>query len=207
LSKIGLHQFHLAESEKERMVTFYMDGLKDKRFEGEDVLIVPSPNVSTYDKKPEMSVYKIVSEFKKAILKDKYHFIVMNFANPDMVAHTGNIKATISAVEHVDAAVGSIAAMTLKAGGFLYITADHGNAEELLTFPLGTFYYTTSQGSVNTEHSNSPVPFYVIGNQLKGKRGILMDGNLSDVAPTIMDLMGVQKPPEMTGKSLIVTGK
>ena len=154
-----------------------------------------------------MSVYKIVSEFKKAILKDKYHFIVMNFANPDMVAHTGNIKATISAVEHVDAAVGSIAAMTLKAGGFLYITADHGNAEELLTFPLGTFYYTTSQGSVNTEHSNSPVPFYVIGNQLKGKRGILMDGNLSDVAPTIMDLMGVQKPPEMTGKSLIVTGK
>lgn len=204
LSKMGLRQFHLAESEKERMVTFYMDGLKDKRFEGEDVLIVSSPNVSTYDKKPEMSVYKIVSEFKKAILKDQYNFMVMNFANPDMVAHTGNIKATISAVEHVDAAVGSIAAMTLKAGGVLYITADHGNAEELLTFPLGTFYYTTSQGSVNTEHSNSPVPFYVIGNQFKGKRDILLDGNLSDVAPTIMDLMGVQKPPEMTGRSLIL---
>ena len=207
LSKMGLHQFHLAESEKERMVIFYMDGFKDKRFPNEDAVIVPSPNVSTYDKKPEMSVYKLVSEFKKAILKDKYHFFVMNFANPDMVAHTGNTKATIKAVEHVDSAVGSVAAMTLKAGGILYITADHGNAEELLTFPLGSFFYTTSQGSVNTEHSNSPVPFYMIGNKYKGMKGVLRDGNLSDVAPTIMELMGVPRPPVMTGKSLIVTGE
>ena len=184
-----------------------MDGFKDKRFPNEDAVIVPSPNVSTYDKKPEMSVYKLVSEFKKAILKDKYHFFVMNFANPDMVAHTGNTKATIKAVEHVDSAVGSVAAMTLKAGGILYITADHGNAEELLTFPLGSFFYTTSQGSVNTEHSNSPVPFYMIGNKYKGMKGVLRDGNLSDVAPTIMELMGVPRPPVMTGKSLIVTGK
>lgn len=204
LSKMGLRQFHLTESEKERMVTFYMDGLKDKRYEGEDVVIVPSPKVSTYDKRPEMSVYKIVSEFKKAILKDIYHFIVMNFANPDMVAHTGNLKATIKAVEHVDSAVGSIAAMTLKAGGTLYITADHGNAEELLSFPLGTFFFTTSSGSVNTEHSNSPVPLYMIGNQYKGKNNILRDGALSDLAPTIMELMNVPKPQEMTGESLIV---
>ncbi len=204
LSKVGLKQFHLTESEKERMVTFYFDGLKDKRFEGEDVLIVPSPNVSTYDKRPQMSVYKIVGEFKKAILKDKYNFIVMNFANPDMVAHTGNLQATIKAIEHVDSAVGSIAAMTLAAGGTLYITADHGNAEELLTFPLGTFYYTTSSGTMNTEHSNSPVPFYVIAEKFKGAKGILSDGNLSDVAPTIMALMGIPKPPEMTGESLIL---
>lgn len=204
LSKSNLRQFHLTESEKERMVTFYFDGLKDQRFPGEDVLIVSSPGVSTYDKKPQMSVYKIVSEFKKAILKDSYHFIVMNFANPDMVAHTGNLKATIKAIEHVDSAVGSIAAMTLKAGGTLYITADHGNAEELLSFPLGTFFFTTSSGSTNTEHSNSPVPLYMIGNQYKGLKNVLMDGALSDVAPTIMELMGIPKPPEMEGKSLVI---
>jgi len=204
LSKSGLSQLHLSESEKERMVTYYMDGLKDTRFSGEDVLIVSSPNVSTYDKKPEMSLFKIVSEFKKAILLDKYHFVVMNFANPDMVAHTGNLKATIKAVDYVDSAVGSVAAMVLKAGGTLFITADHGNAEELLSFPLGTFFFTTSSGSINTEHSNSPVPFYVIGNQFKGVKGILRDGNLSDVAPTILNLMGVSVPPEMTGNDLIV---
>ncbi|KKR11170.1 MAG: 2,3-bisphosphoglycerate-independent phosphoglycerate mutase [Candidatus Woesebacteria bacterium GW2011_GWA1_39_21] len=203
LSKSGYRQFHLTESEKERMVTFYFDGLRDQRYEGEDVVIVSSPNVATYDKKPEMSVFKVVSEFKKAMLKDCYHFIIMNFANPDMVAHTGNLKATIKAIEYVDSAVGSIAAITLKAGGTLYITADHGNAEELLTFPLGTFFYTTSSGVMNTEHSNSPVPFYIIANRFKGEPSILKDGNLSDVAPTIMDLMGVPKPPEMTGKSLI----
>lgn len=204
ISRAGLKQFHLTESEKERMVTFYMDGLKDKRFLDEDVLIVSSPGVSTYDKKPEMSVFKIVSEFKKAILLDKYHFIVMNFANPDMVAHTGNLKATIKAVEYVDSAVGSIAAMTLKAGGTLYITADHGNAEELLTFPLGTFFFTTSQGSMNTEHSNSPVPLYLIANQYKGVKGMLSEGNLSDIAPTILHLMGLPKPVEMTGKNLVI---
>ncbi len=204
LSKLGLFQFHLSESEKERMVTYYMDGLKDNRFPGEDVLIVPSPNVSTYDKKPEMSLFKIVTEFKRAILEDKYHFIVMNFANPDMVAHTGNLKATVKAVDYVDSAVGSVAAMVLKAGGTLFITADHGNAEELLSFPLGTFFFTTSSGSINTEHSNSPVPFYVIGNQFKGMQGLLRDGNLSDVAPTILGLMGIPTPPEMSGVNLIV---
>ena len=204
MSKAGLKQFHLTESEKERMVTFYFDGLKDKRYSGEEVLIVPSPNVSTYDKKPEMSVFKIVNEFKKAILKDTYQFIIMNFANPDMVAHTGNIKATIKAIDYVDSAVGSVAAMVLKAGGTLYVTADHGNAEELLSFPLGSFFFTTSSGSVNTEHSNSPVPFYIIGNHFKGIKGKLMDGNLSDVAPTIMADMGIPIPPEMTGKNLII---
>jgi 2,3-bisphosphoglycerate-independent phosphoglycerate mutase len=203
LSVSGLKQFHLTESEKERMVTFYFDGLKDTRFPGEDVLIVSSPSVSTYDKKPEMSLFKVVSEFKKAILKDTYHFIVMNFANPDMVAHTGNLKASIKAIEYVDAAVGSVAAMVLKEGGILYITADHGNAEELLSFPLGSFFYTTSSGSMNTEHSNTPVPLYIVGNQFKGLKGKLSDGNLSDVAPTILQNMGLQKPPEMTGKNLM----
>ncbi len=204
LSSSNLRQFHLTESEKERMVTFYFDGLKDQRLPGEDVFIVSSPSVSTYDKKPEMSLFKIVKEFKKAILKDTYHFIIMNFANPDMVAHTGNLKATVKAIDYVDSAVGSVAAMTLKAGGILYITADHGNAEELLSFPLGTFFFTTSSGSMNTEHSNSPVPFYLIGNNYKGVKGMLSDGNLADVAPTILEMMGVAKSPEMTGKSLIV---
>jgi 2,3-bisphosphoglycerate-independent phosphoglycerate mutase len=97
--------------------------------------------------------------------------------------------------------------MTLKAGGTLYITADHGNAEELLSFPLGTFFYTTSSGSVNTEHSNSPVPLYVISNKYKGLKGVLKDGSLSDVVPTIMDLMGIPKSPVMTGRSLIAIDK
>jgi 2,3-bisphosphoglycerate-independent phosphoglycerate mutase len=205
ISKANLKQFHLAESEKERMVTFYFDGLKDTRFPGEDVEIVSSPGVSTYDKKPEMSVFKIVSEFKNAILKDTYHFIVMNFANPDMVAHTGSLQATIKAVEYVDEAIGSVAAMTLKAGGTLYISADHGNAEELLSFPLGSFFFTTSSGTVNTEHSNSPVPLYIIGHQYKNVKGILTEGNLSDIAPTILNQMGIAVPPEMTGKNLIVS--
>lgn len=206
LSKLGYRHFHLTESEKERMVTYYFDGLKDERYVNEDVLIVPSPNVATYDKRPQMSVFKIVAEFKKAILKDYYNFIIMNFANPDMVAHTGNLKATIKAINYVDLAVGSIAAMTLKAGGVLYITADHGNAEELLSFPLGSFFYTTSQGTMNTEHSNSPVPFYIIGERFKGVK-TLKDGSLPDVAPTIMTQMGIPIPPEMTGQNLLTINK
>ncbi|HLE49110.1 MAG TPA: 2,3-bisphosphoglycerate-independent phosphoglycerate mutase [Patescibacteria group bacterium] len=203
LSAQGLKHFHLTESEKERMVTFYLDGMREEKLPGEDDLIVSSPNVSTYDKKPEMSIFKIVKEFKKAILKDYYHFFILNFANPDMVAHTGNIKATIQAVEAVDKALGDITAMTLKAGGTMYVTADHGNAEELLSYPTGGFFFTTSTGSVNTEHSNSPVPFFILKNDFKGKTGILSDGSLADVAPTILFLMGIQKPPEMLGHNLI----
>jgi len=135
------------------MVDFYFDGMRQEPYEGEDVLIVSSPKVPTYDKKPEMSVYKVVEEFKKALKKNKYHLFAINFANPDMVAHSGNLEKTIEAVEHVDKAVGEVVEESLKVNGTIFITADHGNAEELLTFPTASFYYTTSGGNVNTDHS------------------------------------------------------
>ena len=150
-----------------------------------------------------MSVAKIVDEFKKAVLKDYYHFYIMNFANPDMVAHSGNIKATIQAIEAVDKALGVVSDITLLSSGTLMITADHGNAEELLTYPIGTFFFTTSKGSVNTEHSNSPVPFYLIDSRFKGKNNMLHNGSLADVAPTVLDLMRLPIPSLMSGKSLL----
>ncbi len=206
IAKAGLKQIHLAESEKERMVTFYFNGMKEQRLPNEDVLIVPSPKVAVYDKKPEMSVYKIASEFKKAVLKDIYNFFVVNFANPDMVAHTGNLDATIKAVEAVDEATGVLVEATLVSGGTVLITADHGNAEELITYPVGTFFYTSESGSKNTEHSNNPVPLFVLNNNLQGKMDILQaGGSLSDVAPTALAVMGLSVPSEMTGKNLLAS--
>ena len=204
LARNGLKQMRLAESEKERFITYYFDGMKEERFNGEDVQIVPSPKVATYDKKPEMSVFGVVEEFKKALSRGVYHFFVINFANPDMVAHTGDIGATVKAIEFVDRAVSEVVRDTLVAGGTILITADHGNAEELLTFPTTTFFVTTSKGTVNTDHSNNPVPLYIIGDRFKGPRE-LPKGTLNDVAPTILGMMGVEKPAVMTGKNLLGT--
>lgn len=201
LSNNGLSHMHLAESEKERMVTFYFDGMREEPFKNEDVKIVPSPGVSTYDKKPEMSVYKILKEFKKALYKDKYDFFMINFANPDMVGHTGNIKAAIEAIEHVDKATGELVEETLAADGWVFITADHGNCEEMLTYPTSNFFVTTSEGLMNTEHSNNPIPLYAISKSV-GHR-ILTKGTLADVAPTILGVMGITKPVEMTGTDLL----
>lgn len=203
LEKHGLKQFHLAESEKKRMVDFYLDGMREKPYEGEDVVIIPSPKVPTYDKKPEMSVYKLVEEFKKALKKDKYHLFLINFANPDMVAHSGNLEKTIEAVEHVDKAVGEVVEATLKANGTIFITADHGNAEELLTFPTASFYFTSSGGDVNTDHSNNPVPIYIISNKFLNQRLDVPNGALSDVAPTVLHLLNLETPPVMKGKNLL----
>lgn len=203
LERFGLKQFHLAESEKKRMVDFYFDGMREKPYEGEDVVIVQSPRVSTYDKKPEMSVYKLVDEFKKALSKDKYHLFAINFANPDMVAHSGNLQKTIEAVEHVDKAVGNVVENTLKVNGTIIITADHGNAEELLTFPTKSFYYTTSGGEVNTDHSNNPVPICIINNSYLNKKLEVIGGALSDIAPTVLHLLNLETPPVMKGKNLL----
>jgi 2,3-bisphosphoglycerate-independent phosphoglycerate mutase len=201
LSKNGLRQFHLAESEKERMVAFYFDGTHEERFPGEEVAIIPSPRVATYDKKPEMSDFKLVKRFKQEIRKNSYHFFVINFANPDMVAHTGNIPATIKAVEAVDQALGEVVKEILAFNGTLIITADHGNAEELLTFPSTSFYITTDKGAVNTEHSNNPVPILIIGNAVQTRS--LGRGALSDVAPTILAIMNLSMPGEMEGRNLL----
>ncbi|OGM70415.1 phosphoglycerate mutase (2,3-diphosphoglycerate-independent) [Candidatus Woesebacteria bacterium RIFCSPLOWO2_01_FULL_44_14] len=201
LAKNALPQMHLAESEKERMVTFYFNGMSDTKFPGEEDVIVASPRVATYDQRPQMSVGKLVREFKKELRKQKYSFFVVNFANPDMVAHSGNLKASIRAVEIVDRAMGELVAATLNFGGTAVITADHGNAEELLSFPTGSFYVTTQSGTVNTEHSGNPVPILVI-NKAWGPAK-LGQGMLADVAPTILAIMKIAKPAAMTGRALL----
>ncbi len=202
LSKSGMLQMHMAESEKERFVRFYFDGMHDQPFAGEEAKIVPSPKVATYDKLPQMSLGPLVSEFKRALTQDKYHFFVINFANPDMVAHTGNIQATIKALEFTDQAIGEIAKAVLEANGYLFVTADHGNAEELLSFPTQSFFFTTHEGSINTDHSNNPVPLIVVANKFERKTAKLANGSLSDVAPTILGIMNIGQPAGMTGKNL-----
>jgi 2,3-bisphosphoglycerate-independent phosphoglycerate mutase len=202
ISKSNMRQFHLAESEKERMVTYYMNGLRGERYPGEDDKIIPSPKVGTYDHKPEMSLHELIREFKWALSQNTYHFFVINFANPDMVAHSGKLQATIKACEVVDWALGEMRDAVLKLDGTIFITADHGNAEELLTFDPSSFFYTTHDGSMNTEHSNNPVPLVMINNAYKGKPTLLETGTLADVAPTILNFMKLPVPTLMTGRNL-----
>lgn len=203
ISKNEFKQFHLAESEKERMVGYYFNGMTARVFEGEDLLIVPSPSVPTYDKKPEMSVYKIAEEFKRAVRKNKYKFLVLNIANPDMVAHSGSIPATITAIEHVDKVLGMIVSETLNQSGTVIITADHGNAEEMISFSGSTFFFTTEEGTPNTDHSGNPVPVLIISNELKGKTDKKLNGTLADIAPTILAIMNIPVPDAMQGKNLL----
>ncbi len=198
----GWPQLRLAESEKERMVTYYFDGMREERYPQEEVVIVPSPKVATYDKKPEMAVFLVVAELKKALEQGKYRLIMMNFANPDMVAHSGDLKATIKACEYTDRAMGEVVEMVLEAHGVVVITADHGNAEDLLTYQRQNFFYTTKTGLTNTEHSNHLVPLVIVGEQFSGK-GELKQGTLADVAPTLLGLLGLVPPVVMTGKNLL----
>lgn len=204
LSKQNLPQMHMSESEKERFVTYYFDGLHEGKFPLEDTLIVPSPKVPTYDKKPEMSVDDLAYEVKKVLALDKYKFLVINFANVDMVAHTGQIKPTVKAVEAVDKALGDVYQAVMAIGGTLVVTADHGNGEELITYPSNSYFFTTSHGVVNTDHSNFPVPIVIANKSLEGKVKIITGGSLADVAPTILEILGVPKPAAMTGKNLLV---
>jgi len=203
ISRANLKQLHLAESEKERMVTYYLDGLREKRFEGEDLRIIASPKVPTYDQKPEMSVEKVVEAFKGALRECKYHFFAINLANPDMVAHSSNLNATIKAIKATDRAVEVIVEESLKQEATIIISADHGNAEELITYPQQSFFYTTQKGTENTDHSNNPVPFYIIRQDLRGNPKTLEKGALSDIAPTILTLMNLPIPSVMTGINLL----
>ncbi len=199
----NLKHLHLAESEKERMVTFYFNGMNEGKLPGEEVIIVPSPKVSTYDKKPEMSTPEIVNKFIQELKRDVYHFFVLNFACTDMVAHTGNIEASIKAVEAADVGVKRMMDAVLAVGGTMIITADHGNVEELISYPTGSFYFTTAKGEVDTSHSNNPVPVYIINSSLHGKPVQLTQGSLSDIAPTILKIMNLPVPTGMTGKNLL----
>jgi 2,3-bisphosphoglycerate-independent phosphoglycerate mutase len=191
LAEAGLRQFHTAETEKYAHVTYFFNGGIESPFPGETRFLVASQKVATYDLKPEMSAADVAGALVMAIESRAYDFAIVNFANPDMVGHTGNFEATRAAMAATDAAVGRVVDATLAAGGCVIVTADHGNAEELL-FP---------DGSRNTQHSMNPVPVIFVAKD--GERFSLRDGGLSDIAPTLLTLLGLPVPARMTGRSLL----
>jgi 2,3-bisphosphoglycerate-independent phosphoglycerate mutase len=191
VAKHGLRQFRLAETEKYPHVTFFLNGGIETPEIGEDRMMPKSPNVATYDLQPEMSCGAVTDYFVKAIA-DGYDLIVTNYANPDMVGHTGDLEAAIKACEAVDAGLGQVLDALAAAGGAMIVTADHGNCETMID---------PETGGPHTAHTLNPVPVVLVG----GPADVaLRDGRLADLAPTVLDLMGLDLPPEMTGKSLIV---
>jgi len=192
LSSLDVPQFRTAETEKYAHVTYFFNGGLETQFSGENRRLVPSPMVATYDLKPEMSAYEVADNVVSAVKSAKYRFIVVNFANGDMVGHTGIFEAALKAVETVDACIGRIMEAVRKVGGWLVITADHGNVEEMVG----------SHDEPITSHSTNLVPFYVVGPE-KAKLNP-NGGALCDVAPTVLSLMNIPQPDEMTGSSLIV---
>lgn len=190
LSKMGLTQLRIAETEKYAHVTFFFNGGCETVFPGEDRVLVPSPKVATYDLQPEMSAPEVCSKCVERIESGAYDVIVLNFANCDMVGHTGVFEAAVKAVETVDECVGKVVETTLKMGGIAMVTADHGNAEVMLQ----------KDGSPMTAHTTNPVPFILCG----AGSELRTDGRLADIAPTILDVLGLERPPEMTGRTLIV---
>jgi 2,3-bisphosphoglycerate-independent phosphoglycerate mutase len=193
LSRAGLKQFRIAETEKYAHVTFFFNGGSDTQFPGEERLLVQSPKVATYDLKPEMSVFEVTDKVVDAIQSKKYDVIIMNIANPDMVGHTGKMDATLTAVHDTDIAVGRILDATADVDGVALITADHGNAELM-------FDPRTNQP--HTAHTTNPVPLILV--DPKKRFGALRKGGvLSNVAPTILDILGIEKPAEMTADSLL----
>jgi len=193
ITENNLSQLHISETEKERFVTYYFNGQREDLFVGEDRVEIPSPNVATYDLKPEMSVYSITETVIQRLKLDLYNFIVINFANPDMVGHTGVLEAGISACETVDNCLGKIVNEVLLKNGVCIITADHGNVEEMINL---------STGEIDTEHSTNPVPFICVFKELKGNNRFLPTGILADIAPTITHLLKIEKPGVFTGRNL-----
>ncbi|MEM4261214.1 MAG: 2,3-bisphosphoglycerate-independent phosphoglycerate mutase, partial [Candidatus Woesearchaeota archaeon] len=210
LSEHNFKQLHVAESEKYAHVTYFFNGGYEKPFSGEDRIIVPSPKVKSYDQQPEMSIETLTNKVLKAIKSPKYDFILINFANVDMVGHTGNIIAVSRAVEIVDKKVAEIVNEVLKQNGLIIITADHGNAEQMVNI-------TSSTKNPEAIHSLNPVPFILIAKEFrknlfksayKSNELLLTDilssnHTIADIAPTILDIFNIAKPIDMTGKSLI----
>jgi 2,3-bisphosphoglycerate-independent phosphoglycerate mutase len=194
LSNNNKTQLRVAETEKYAHVTFFFNGGLEEPHNGEDRMLIPSPKVETYDLQPEMSAYELTDKLLEKIDEDKYDFIVVNYANPDMVGHTGVFDAAVKAVETVDTCVEKVVGKILSKGGKAILTADHGNAEEMEDIKTNR---------VITAHSINPVPFIVVGDDIKDIK-LKDDGRLCDMAPTILDLMGLEKPEEMSGHSLIV---
>ncbi|MFT4037512.1 MAG: 2,3-bisphosphoglycerate-independent phosphoglycerate mutase [Thermomicrobiales bacterium] len=197
LSEAGLAQLHAAETEKYPHVTFFFNGGREEPFPGEERVLIPSPKVATYDLQPEMSAGPLTDAVVAAIASGKYHFVIINFANGDMVGHTGVLPAAITAVETADGALGRIVAATLEQGGAALVTADHGNAEEMIDL---------ATGASMTAHTTNPVPLVLAAPEGSPLRhGTLRaDGRLAGIAPTVLDLLGVAPPPDMTEPSLLV---
>ena len=191
VSKAGLRQLRIAETEKYPHVTFFFNGGEEKLFPGEERILIPSPKVATYDLKPEMSAYEVTDKLVAALETGKFDFLVVNYANTDMVGHSGNLTAAIAAVEAVDRCLGRLKSVVEQLNGAMLITADHGNAE-MMTDP--------STGQNHTAHTLNPVPVILLHSQIGLK---LHQGSLADVAPTILQLLGLPQPIEMRGRSLI----
>ncbi|MBM7586017.1 2,3-bisphosphoglycerate-independent phosphoglycerate mutase [Bacillus pakistanensis] len=189
LSQNGLKQLRIAETEKYPHVTFFMSGGREDEFPGEERILIDSPKVATYDLKPEMSAYEVTDALLNEINDDKHDAIILNFANPDMVGHSGMLEPTIKAIETVDECLGKIVDLILEKGGAAIITADHGNADEVVTL----------EGNPMTAHTTNPVPVILTKEDVELREG----GILGDLAPTVLDLLNVAKPKEMTGQSLI----
>ena len=190
LSKLDMTQLRIAETEKYAHVTFFFNGGREVMFKGEDRILVPSPKVPTYDLKPEMSAFEVCDKVCVAIESGKYDVVILNFANCDMVGHTGIFDAAVKAVETVDTCVGRVKDSTLKAGGVMLLTADHGNADRMID----------TDGSPFTAHTTNPVPFAVIGKDCELRGG----GRLCDISPTIIKVLGLNQPQEMDGVSIIL---
>ncbi len=190
ISNKGLTQLRIAETEKYAHVTFFFNGGEEKQYPGEDRILVPSPKVETYDMQPEMSAEEVTQKVVEAIKSKKYNAIILNYANPDMVGHTGSLDAAIKAVEKIDECVQRVVEAVNEVEGTLIITADHGNAEQMIDYKTG---------EPHTAHTTNPVPLILVG-----KDGVkLKEGKLADLAPTMLEIMGLEKPEEMTGESLI----
>ncbi len=192
ISTAGLRQLRIAETEKYAHVTFFFNGGNETPFPGEERVLVPSPkDVATYDLKPEMSAFQVTAELVARLDEKRYDFIVLNFANPDMVGHTGVLTAAVKAIAAVDECVGKVVDKVLSLGGSLLITADHGNAESMVD----------ENGNPHTAHTCNRVPLVLVGDAGKGIQ--LRSGVLADIAPTVLELLGIPKPAEMTGSSLL----
>src|SRR6516165_6808597 len=196
VSRAGLKQLRLAETEKYAHVTFFFNGGREAVFPGEERILVPSPKVATYDQQPEMSAPEVTDKVVEAIQSGRFDVIVLNYANTDMVGHTGRVDAAVKAVEAVDACLGRLSEAVEEAGGTLVVTADHGNAE-MMRDP--------ETGEPHTAHTLNPVPFIVVNPPTSIRH--VEDGRLSDVAPTLLDILGLPQPPAMTGHSLVTSAK
>lgn len=191
ISSLGLRQLRIAETEKYPHVTYFFNGGNETVYDGEERILVPSPKVATYDMQPEMSAYEVTEHIIDAIEHDRFDVIICNFANGDMVGHTGVLSAAIKAVETLDICIGRIAEALQNKGGELLITADHGNCEQM---------FDEANGQAHTQHTTNPVPFLYVGE----KANIASGGALKDIAPTLLAMLGIEQPTEMTGKNLII---